>query len=201
MLWSDATDLTSVWSSNVASLGGSSATPYILGFNEPDLSTQANMTVSEAVSAWLTYIEPLSSQGYKLGAPAVTNGGSPMGLTWLSSFLEQCSTCTIDFIPIHWYDSATNFYYFKAYMQEAHQVAGDDRPLWITEFQAYGSEDEQITFLETVMPWLDSLTWIQRYAWFGVFQDNLVSADGSVMTPLGQVYRDYYNTTVSSIFS
>lgn len=70
MLWSNATDLTSVWANNVKAektRGGD----YLLGFNEPDLGEQANMTVSQSVAAWKKYMEPYKKD-FKLVSPAVT---------------------------------------------------------------------------------------------------------------------------------
>jgi hypothetical protein len=101
MLWSGLSSNTGSWASNAKSAiaGGCSV---LLGFNEPDLSTQAHMTVAEAVSAWQQFMEPLACSA-RLAAPAVTNGGAPFGLAWLSSFLESCQGCSVDVIPIHWF--------------------------------------------------------------------------------------------------
>jgi hypothetical protein len=63
------------------------------------------MTVPVAVDVWKQYMEPAKAlkQLMYLGSPAVTNGADPMGLTWLSKFLDGCDGCHIDFICIHWY--------------------------------------------------------------------------------------------------
>lgn len=195
MLWSDASDHTSAWSSNIAT-AISGGTTQVLGFNEPDLSSQANITVAQAVTAWNKYMQPLAGK-VKLGAPAVTNGASPMGLTWLENFLEACTGCTIDFVPIHWYDSATNLGYFKNYIKQAYSVAG--RPIWITEFNGSGTQAQQITMLKEVMPWLDSLSYVQRYSWFGVF-DQYLTTSGAI-NALGQTYMSFTNSTVDPFFT
>lgn len=114
MLWSNSVANTQNWHSNaLAAIEAGADT--LLGFNEPDHQNQANMPVSTAVSAWKQYMEPFAGK-VKLAAPAVTNGGSPMGLTYLTSFISSCTGCTIDICPIHWYDSATNIAYFKGYV-------------------------------------------------------------------------------------
>lgn len=87
------------------------------------------MTPQAAANAYLTYMNPFAGRAY-LGAPAVTNGGS--GLPWLTKFLALCTGCHIDFIPIHWYDSATNEAYLKWYVGQAKTIAGSLN-LWITE--------------------------------------------------------------------
>jgi len=58
------------------------------------------MLPEEAASLWMQFLEPLKSQGIRLGGPAVTAAGS--GRPWLTSFLSACSNCTIDFLPVHW---------------------------------------------------------------------------------------------------
>jgi Glycosyl hydrolase catalytic core len=98
------------------------------------------MDVNTATQAYMSYIQPFASKD-KLGATAVTNGVGSMGLTYLSSFISNCSSCTIDFVNIHWYDSATNTASFKAHVEQAY-TAGGNRPLWITEFAVTETEDE-----------------------------------------------------------
>ena len=71
-----------------------------------------------------------------LGAPAVSNGAG--GLPWLRDFLSACASlgCRIDFVPVHWYDSATNIAYFQNYLNEAHDAAGG-RQIWLTEVRYF----------------------------------------------------------------
>ncbi|KAF7942684.1 uncharacterized protein EAE97_006138 [Botrytis byssoidea] len=163
LLWGLKSTFTGAWSA-AASSAIASGSKHLMSFNEPDLSTQANIGASDAAAGYKTYMQPFAGKA-KLGAPAVTNGASPMGLTWLKSFMSSCSDCTIDFVCIHWYDSASNVAYFKQYVQDAY-TAGGNRPLWITEFQASGSTDEQNAFMKEVLPWLDASTMVDRYAWF-----------------------------------
>lgn len=162
-------------------------------FNEPDLGTQANMAVSTAVSVWKTNMEPFYGQA-KLISPAVTNGPSPMGLTYLSNFVSQCTGCHIDACAIHWYDSATNVAYFQAYIPQAHTACGG-KPIWITEFGASGTDAQIVTFLQTVLPWLDSLDYVERYAYFyaGASSDGqyLVNSAGTGLSTIGQVFNSY----------
>lgn len=46
---------------------------------------------------------PLKGLGASIATPAVTNGGAPMGLTYLESFVSYCSDCHFDVINIHHY--------------------------------------------------------------------------------------------------
>jgi prepilin-type processing-associated H-X9-DG protein len=99
---------------------------HLLAFNEPDHTGQANIGFADAASAYLQYMQPYAGK-VKLGSPAVTNGGSPMGLAWLESFLGSCTTCTVDFIAIHWYNGG-DASAFKEYVQKAYK-SGGNRPV------------------------------------------------------------------------
>lgn len=46
---------------------------------------------------------PLKGLGASIATPAVTNGGAPMGLTYLESFVSYCTDCSFDVINIHHY--------------------------------------------------------------------------------------------------
>lgn len=70
-----------------------------MSFNEPDESSQSNLSPADAATAYMTYMQPFASKA-KLGSPAVSNGGGTMGLSWLSSFMTACSGCQIDFVSI-----------------------------------------------------------------------------------------------------
>ncbi|TGO66625.1 hypothetical protein BOTNAR_0057g00090 [Botryotinia narcissicola] len=187
LLWGLKSTFTGAWSA-AASSAIASGSKHLMSFNEPDLSTQANIGASDAAAGYKTYMQPFAGKA-KLGAPAVTNGASPMGLTWLKSFMSSCSDCTIDFVCIHWYDSASNVAYFKQYVQDAY-TAGGNRPLWITEFQASGSTDEQNAFMKEVLPWLDASTMVDRYAWF--MADTAAGglmASTSALSTLGNTFK------------
>ena len=55
----------------------------LLGFNEPDLAEQANMTVEQALALWPKLRRP----GMRLGSPAVAYGGDTAG-GWLDRFMS-----------------------------------------------------------------------------------------------------------------
>jgi len=145
------------------------------------------MSPEDAVTAYNTYmVDMFGGSGVQLGAPSVTNGGAPMGLTWLSSFMDGCSSCQIDFLPLHWYDSASNTEGFKSYFTDAFAQFG--KPIWVTEFGATGSDDEISSFISEVVPWMDSQDFIHRYSYF-MASDGLLNT-GSAMSTYGQVYSD-----------
>lgn len=163
-----------------------------LTYNEPDLTSQANIIPSVAAAGYKTYVQPLAGKA-RLGGPAVTNAGYGvlpyMGLGWLDSFLADCTGCQMDFMPVHWYDNASAAA-FESYVTEAHSRSGG-KPIWVTEFMLQDSEAAQIAFLEEVMPWMDSQSWIERYSYFGVFEDFLINGAGTGLSNIGKTYATY----------
>jgi len=184
MLWSADSSHTSAWSSHANAAIASGAT-HLLGFNEPDLSSQANMSPAAAASAWKTYMEPFNGRA-TLVSPAITNGAPPsMGTGWLDSFLSACNGCHIGAIAIHIYDSATNLGYYESYISGIASKYG--KPVMVTEFGASGTSAQQVTFLDQLDPYLNGLSGVSHYAYFGDFVGDLVNSDGS-LTAVGQAY-------------
>ncbi|KAH0371373.1 glycoside hydrolase family 128 protein, partial [Aureobasidium melanogenum] len=204
MLWSNASDLTSSWTANAQAAINAGST-HLLGFNEPDLclagAGSSCIEMQSAVKAWKQYMEPFAGKAL-LGSPAVTNGGSPMGLTWLSNFMGNCTGCHIDFINIHWYSNKyAGANYFKQQVEAAHAMSGG-RPVWITEFGLDSSvsytQDELTSFLEEVIDWMDSTDYVQRYAYFMDTTGALMNSDGSGMSDLGSMYNSYPEVSSAS---
>ncbi|CCM01243.1 uncharacterized protein FIBRA_03292 [Fibroporia radiculosa] len=183
MLWGDSSSFTSTWSAN-AQAAINNGSKVLFSFNEPDDSSQANMTPQEAASAWMQYMEPFAGKA-TLVSPAVTNGGAPMGETWLDQFVSACSGCTIDAFAMHIYDSATNEAYYQSYISGFVQKYG--KPVWVTEFGATGNSSQVQTFLSSMVSYLDNLDGLAAYAWFMDEVGNLVNSDGS-LTSLAEAY-------------
>ncbi|KAI4247511.1 MAG: hypothetical protein L6R40_001459 [Gallowayella cf. fulva] len=166
-------------------------TKHLLAFNEPDLTDQANMDVSQSVAGWMEYMEPFHTKhngDVKLGSPSVCNGPEAnMGLSYLKSFLDSCGGCHVDFLAIHWYGVATDagIDHLKEHIAKAQAIA-DGRAIWLTEFKPDGSDEQQAAFLDKMLPWLDdkSKSGVDRYAYYKV--DNLVN--GGSLTKAGSAY-------------
>lgn len=165
MLWGTDSRFTSTWESNWKSAVSSGTTTFF-AFNEPDLDTESNLTPDAAAAGYITYMQPIkaANPSVRLGSPAVTNGANGMGIDWLVNFQHACDSCDIDFVAIHWYDSATNIQYFKDHVTEANTRTGKN--VWVTEFGADGSDAQIQSFLEEVLPWMDAQDWIERYSYF-----------------------------------
>ncbi|KKA23149.1 hypothetical protein T310_2875 [Rasamsonia emersonii CBS 393.64] len=196
MLW--GTKMFDGWD-NAVQQALSSGSKHILGFNEPDMSSQANMSPSEAVQYYKQYITPYADKA-ELGSPAVTNSGSSgQGLSWLSEFLDGCGgSCGQSFIAIHWYNDASQVEDFKNHVNSAISLAAQHgiNKVWITEFGATGDAASQVSFLEQVLPWLDSQEAVERYAYFMVAQGTLLSGDA-----LSQIGEAACNKRVEFFFS
>lgn len=170
----------------------SSGSEYILGFNEPDTTSQADMSPSQAASYYQTYITPYSGQA-KLISPAVTSStAAGMGLSWLQEFMSECSSCGITGLAVHWYGNTADE--FTSFVSQAISTAASYglSEVWVTEFglsaDLGGVVDAAATssFLQTVLPWLDAQTGVTRYSYF-YCADNYLLTD-STLSQVGQTY-------------
>ena len=169
MVWG-ASDVTAAILGQVKSEGS-----VLLGFNEPDLGSQANMTVAQALDLW----PKLEATGMTLGSPAVASGAATPG-GWLDQFMAGAKTrgYRVNFITVHWYggdfETAAAVQQLQSYLQAIY-----DRyhlPIWLTEFALtnYGAtvtfptEAQQAAFLTAATKMLDGLSYVQRYAWFAL---------------------------------
>ncbi|KAJ9634212.1 hypothetical protein H2199_009096 [Coniosporium tulheliwenetii] len=183
MLWGTNSMFTGSWAKTAGDFiaGGGKE---LLAFNEPDRAEQANMSPATAAAAYMTHMQPFAGRA-RLGSPAVTNGGGSLGLNWLTSFMSACSSCQVDFVAVHWYDSVNNVEYFKKHVTNAHTKTG--KPVWLTEFGTVdGSDAQKAEFLRQVLPWLDSQDFVERYAYFMVAEGMMVS--GGQMSAYGAAY-------------
>lgn len=169
---------------------------YLLGYNEPDHKDQSNMSVEKALKTWHLFEET----GIPLGGPAAAN---PLG-PWQKPFMKavEAKHMRVDFVCVHSY-GGPNAKAFLARLKKIHELY--HRPIWITEFAVADWKakkeghnrftPEQVqAFMKAVLPALDRLPWVQRYAWFSFGQSSLVGGpsalfkpDGS-LTKLGKIY-------------
>lgn len=166
--------------------------PCIRSINEPDLSSQSNVEPAAAAQLWMTYMQPFAGQATLVG-PAITNGGAPMGTTWLDTFMDECDKlgCQVDAIAGHIYGSASDADYYKTYITSlGSRYPG--KPLLMTEIgvsDTSTSVADQTALIDTLVPFLDGLDTVTHYAWFMAAADLLVDADGS-LNALGEAYEN-----------
>ncbi|GIJ81672.1 hypothetical protein Asppvi_000171 [Aspergillus pseudoviridinutans] len=168
---------------------------YILGFNEPDDSSQANLSPSTAASYYKVYISPLFNKA-TLVSPAVTNGeGTNQGLNWMNSFLSCCTDCNIGVVAVHWYGETAKE--FKDFVLRAIQLAKQHniQHIWVTEFALNsdmngGDSSGSAAFLSEVIPWLNAQNAVSRYAYFMCADGFLLN--GRSLNAAGQAYTTPY---------
>ncbi|KAJ5777254.1 hypothetical protein N7520_000500 [Penicillium odoratum] len=169
-----------------------SGSDYILGFNEPDNSAQANMSPSEAAAYYLEYITPYSGSA-KLISPAVTSSTtSGEGLSWFEEFMSDCSSCGISGLAVHWYGDSIDD--FESFVQQAVSTAAayslDE--VWVTEFalsaDTSGVADQSTTaeFVTQALTFMDAQTNVTRYSYFYCAEDYLLT-DGA-LNSVGEAY-------------
>jgi len=168
---------------------------YVLGFNEPDGSDQANMTVDEAIALW----PKLEEIGLPLGSPATKN---PLN-SWMKEFMQKAdeNNLRIDFITVHHY-GGTNALSLINRLKDTYKAYGN-RPIWITEFAVADwsatkpeankySKEEVLQFMTEVLPELDKIEWVHRYSWFNGSKPQLITSalfdEDSNPTELGAYY-------------
>jgi len=173
-----------------------SGSKYLLGFNEPDFATQANMSVAEALALW----PKLMATGKVLGSPAVTTGQTLGPQSWLGQFMEGAEKLglKVDFMAVHYYSDDPSIEKFKAFLTAVYEEY--KRPVWVTEWALVDWENtdrfsrEQIAdFVAGASRMMDDLSFVDRHAWFGLYDggddwyinSGLVDPSGK-LTPVGQ---------------
>jgi Glycosyl hydrolase catalytic core len=172
---------------------------YLLGFNEPNFGSQANLTPTQAAMLWPQVEAVAQQKGLALVSPAVNYCGSPCNVTnpfdWLDQFFAACTGCQVDYIAMHWYACTGSA--LTGYLQEFESKYTQD--LWLTEFSCLDGSDTteptQESYMQTALAILEADPRVYRYAWFTGRSTSspavdLLGADGT-LTPLGQIYVSY----------
>jgi hypothetical protein len=169
----------------------------ILGFNEPDAPSQANMTVQRALEIWPT----LEYTNVSVVSPSCA---LPAG-EWMRSFMVTATnTCKrVDWVAVHWYGSA-NFISFRNTIRNYYYMYGK-KPIIITEFAVAdfktttlegngNTREEVLSFMKRALPWLESRSWIVGYAWFPYRINDIKGWTSALYDDYGQLTRlgQYY---------
>ncbi|KAL1884334.1 hypothetical protein VTK73DRAFT_28 [Phialemonium thermophilum] len=188
MLWGPGSDHSQSWNSN-ANKAIASGSKCLLSFNEPDNAGQANLSPAAAKAGHIQYMNPFSGKA-RIGAPAITNSNqNGEGISWLKEFVSVCAgQCAFDFVPIHWYNNPDTTEFLN-HLLDVHAVV-PDKPVWITEFAPFGSDDQINDFLQVVLDKLDNdpkYSFVERYSYFMVSPGSLVSS-GTALSVYGKTY-------------
>lgn len=143
---------------------------YILAYNEPNLSDQANMTPTQAAQDWPRVVAIAKELGMKIIAPAM-NYGTLAGYSdpwkWYDEFfsLPGISWDDVDGVALHCYmGSAT------AMMDFVKGFKKYGKPIWVTEFCNWANNnislDAQMKYMVEAINALEAEEQVARYAWF-----------------------------------
>jgi len=150
-------------------------TDVLLGYNEPDHRQQADMTVAQALDLWPL----LEGTGMRLGSPATAGDPARRG-SWLERFMDGALSrgYRVDFVCAHWYGAGTDATEQTRALETFLRAIHDKyrKPIWLTEFAlvkwttppAFPTYDEQAAFVRHAVPMLESLPFVERYAWFSL---------------------------------
>ena len=179
---------------------------YILGFNEPNFKTQANMTPSQAAAAWPKLQAIADQYNLKLISPAVNYCGNCVSengiiyynpFDWLDDFFTACVGCRVDYIALHWYGGGNSI---TGYINDARKYG---KPIWVTEYASWDNNnivtaEGQNNYLAGTTNFLERDPDVFRYSWFigrttfGATAYPYIDlyAGSGQMTTLGQLYLD-----------
>jgi len=164
MAWNGAFDATKIQAYKIANPD----CQYILAFNEPNITDQANMTPTQAATEWPKIKALATELNLKIVSPAMNYGtmknySDP--IVWLDEFFSLIPLDDIDAIAIHCYMGNTSS--LKAYVERFKKYG---KPIWMTEFCAWESfivnATAQMNFMSEAIQYMEQEPMITRYAWF-----------------------------------
>ncbi|MCL2879763.1 MAG: glycosyl hydrolase [Treponema sp.] len=179
---------------------------YIMAYNEPNLTDQANMTPAQAAAKWPRLKALAGELNLKIVSPAMNYGtlenyGDP--IKWLDEFFRQPGVSLDDVcaIAVHCYmqDPAA----MKGYIQLFKKYK---KPIWVTEFCAWEkiqNAEQQMKYMSEIVTYMELSPQIEKYSWFipksggaGVYNDKvpfnnlLTITEPPELTALGTVYAN-----------
>jgi hypothetical protein len=192
------------------------ASGWLIGFNEPNLPWQGNMSPAQGAVLWRQIELTALPAGVKLVSPAPNpwppgSPGDPYGHQWLWAMVDEYQALYgqkpyFDALGWHTYGyNATEIINFLTARRSEALSRGYDVPFWVLEYagNCLGSMSGNQTVMAAVTPWFNATPWIDRYAWFAnrltgsepnaINHQNcsLVNPYTGALTPLGQVYQGY----------
>jgi hypothetical protein len=168
----------------------------VLGFNEPDNTSQSNISVATAISLWPSLTAKAS---LRVGSPATqANTG---GEAWFMNFMSQVNADTtgklrVDFIAAHWYgwnsgSCDANAANLESYIKWLEAIPGN-RPIWLTEWgclnQSNPSEAVVQAFFTGAVKMFAKHPRVARYAWYPWETNNELVTSSDALTSLGTAF-------------
>ncbi len=181
---------------------------HLMSFNESDncedQSGKYGMLCN--VDTAVKYQRNLMKTGLRILSPSCREGEE---LRWVKNLntLAVKAEVRMDAIGMHWYDWGANpsntpdedpskiFARFKAKVISCYNYY--KMPIWITEFNAnkFRNTWVQDEFLKLALPWLESVWYVERYAYFQPFggKGNFFDEKGNI-TSTGTIYLNQVST-------
>lgn len=195
MAWNDINDATlDAW------CAAHPETRYLLAYNEPNLTDQANMTPQQAAAKWPKLKSAAVRNNLKIIAPAM-NYGTLAGYSdpekWYDEFFQLIPIDDVAGLSVHCYMASPSA--LQGYIRKFEKY---NKPIWLTEFCAWdpvpSSVDAQIRYMCNALNWLEMYRSVERYAWFipragmpvtsAPYMQLLTPAQPSELTDLGKIY-------------
>jgi hypothetical protein len=196
---------------------------HVMGFNEPDACEgQSGQYPSGPTPLKLCnpdiavkYYKNLMKTGMRLVSPGCREEGANDN-GWLEQFITKAKAqdVRVDAIAVHWYDwgsdpkvnvnhTATQiFNRFKSYITKVYEV--HKLPIWITEFNANPARSNAVNaaFLNLALPWLESVSYVERYVWFPYdtnthyygYDDLTETQTNTTNTAVGTSYKNHVSS-------
>ena len=173
---------------------------YVLGFNEPDLKEESNMSVSDALEKWEFLCQNLDSR-IKLVSPAP----SYPTRAWLDEFMAGVAQRGLrcDYVAVHMY-AGIGTQNYQSVIRDVYNKFG--KKIWITEFaprddnaknNGYNSytESRVLDQMKVLLPAYEGMNEVFRYSWFGCASPTMIGlitsrffGDDERITSLGEYY-------------
>ncbi|TDZ46148.1 Alkali-sensitive linkage protein 1 [Colletotrichum trifolii] len=187
MIWSPKEEHTRRWPQNADAMLLSGST-HILSFNECDRPDQCNLDAASAAAAHVEYVNKYAGRA-RIGSPATSNSAAAgQGLNWLELWVWTCDGlgCEYDFCVTHWYGNSVEE--LLKHVASVHKICRG-KPVWLTEFAIdVGSDEQHAAFITAVVPQLDGVAYLERYAYFMIQEGRFIS--GSTITSSGRAYAE-----------
>ena len=167
---------------------------YLLGFNEPNFGTQANVTPEKAAELWPQIEQIAAQKSLQIVSPATNycagNCNRTDPFVWLDDFFKACPTCKVDYVGVHWYACS-----LAALKDHVTKMKKYNRPLWVTEFACVDggpwSVDQVKAYAVAATAWLEQEPSVFRYSWFSgrtSIPNVALLGDSGALTAVGSAY-------------
>ena len=179
---------------------------YLLGFNEPNFKSQANLTAQQAAADWPQVEALAKAASIPIVSPAVNFCGSASNssgcsdpsvtdpYTYLKDFFAACTGCEVDAVAVHWYncDLPSLQGYIEGNTSGLQGFVQFGKPIWLTEFSCDSTHSvaDQKAYMQAAVPWLENNAHIFRYSWFSAsnIPNALLQNTDGTLTDLGTTY-------------